>query len=147
MPALTRRREPDRQQETWHVYYGDVPVGTIGERAGVPHNVDQWEWRVGFYPVSRRPGERSQGAAAATFKEARAAFEGAWRDYLPRCTEADFAENRRHRAVTAWKYRMHDTGTPLPTQMSDGVSRCFCGAPLTNATIDEHIRQAHMEMA
>jgi hypothetical protein len=147
MPALTRRREPDRHQETWHICYGDVPIGTIGERAGVPHDVDQWEWRVGFYPVSHRQGERQIGATAASFEQARAAFEGAWRDYLPRCTEADFAENRRHRAVTAWKYRMHDTGTPLPTQMSDGVSRCFCGAPLTNATIDEHIRQAHVDMA
>jgi hypothetical protein len=42
---------------------------------------------------------------------------------------------------------MHNTGTPLPTQISDCVSQCFCGAALTNATIDEHIRQAHVDMA
>ena len=116
MPTLTRRLEPDRHQETWHIYYGDVPVGTIGQRAGVPHNVDQWEWRIGFYPVSHRPGERQPlGGTARTFEQARAAFEEAWQAYLPRCTDADFAENRRQRAATAWKYRMHDLGLPMPT--------------------------------
>jgi hypothetical protein len=29
MPALTRRRDPDAQQETWLIYYGDVQVGTM----------------------------------------------------------------------------------------------------------------------
>ena len=94
MPALTRRREPDRQQEFWHIYYGDTPVGRITERAGLPHDVDQWEWRVGFYPVTHhRPVERSPGDTAATFDEARAALETAWPDYIARCTDADFAEN------------------------------------------------------
>src|ERR1700709_2127654 len=147
MPALTRRREPYRPQETWHVYYGDTRVGTIGERAGVPHDVEQWEWSVGFYPVEHRPGERHPKGIARTFEQARAAFEAAWPDYLARCTEADFAENRRQRAATAWKSRMHDTGTPLPTQMTDGRSQCFCGAPLTTQSIDDHILQAHMDMA
>jgi hypothetical protein len=32
----------------WHVYYGDVRVGSIGERAGVPVDVDKWQWRCGF---------------------------------------------------------------------------------------------------
>jgi hypothetical protein len=41
MPALTRRRDPEVHQETWHVYYGDAHVGTIGERPGVPVEVDQ----------------------------------------------------------------------------------------------------------
>jgi hypothetical protein len=145
MPALTRRREPDIHQECWHVYYGDTRVGTITERAGVPHDVDQWLWSVGFYPVDHR-GIIS-GGTAATFSQARDAFDAAWHDYLPRCTEADFAENRRQRAATAWKNRMHDTGTPLPTQMSDGRSQCFCGAPLTIDTVDAHIAQAHMDMA
>jgi hypothetical protein len=40
MPALTRRRRHDAQQETWLVYYGDVQVSTISERAGVPANTD-----------------------------------------------------------------------------------------------------------
>jgi hypothetical protein len=147
MSALTRRLEPDRHQECWHIYYGDTRVGTITERAGVPHDVEQWEWSVGFYPVNHRPEERQPKGSAKTFEQARAAFEAAWPDYLARCTEADFAENRRHRAFTASKYRMHDTGTPLPTQMTDGRSQRFCGAPLTIATVDAHIQQAHMDMA
>jgi hypothetical protein len=147
MPALTRRLEPDSHQQCWRVFYGDTQIGRITERAGVPHDVDQWEWSVGFYPVSHRPEERSPGDTAATFEEARAAFEEVWRDYLPRCTEADFAENRRQRAFTAWKYRMHDTGTPLPTQKPSGRSKCFCGVPLAIPEVADHVHQAHMDMA
>lgn len=142
---LTRRREPDRHQETWHIYYGDTRVGTIGERAGVPVDVDQWGWKCGFYPVDHRG--ISEVGTAATFEEARTAFEVAWGSYLPRCTEADFAENRRQRAATAWKYRMHETGSKLPTQLTSGISKCFCGAPLTIQSVDSHIEQAHMDMA
>jgi hypothetical protein len=47
MPARTRRREKDRQQESWQVFYGDVQVGWIGERAGVPKGVEQWGWSAG----------------------------------------------------------------------------------------------------
>jgi hypothetical protein len=36
MPELTRRRDPDAQQETWLIYYGDVRVGVIAERIGNP---------------------------------------------------------------------------------------------------------------
>jgi hypothetical protein len=35
MPALTRRRYLERQ-DCWHVYYGDVHVGTIAIQPGVP---------------------------------------------------------------------------------------------------------------
>jgi hypothetical protein len=42
MPPLTRRRIPCARNEAWRVFYGDVPVGTIGRRAGVPIHVDQW---------------------------------------------------------------------------------------------------------
>jgi hypothetical protein len=43
MSALTRSRSDNTHQETWHVYYdGNVHAGTIGERAGVPIDVDQW---------------------------------------------------------------------------------------------------------
>ena len=50
MPSLTRRRSDNPQQVTWHVHYGDVHVGTIGEHAGVPVDVDPWHWSCGFYP-------------------------------------------------------------------------------------------------
>jgi hypothetical protein len=42
---------PLRQPAPSHlVYCEDVHVGTIGERAGVPVDVDQWQWSCGFYP-------------------------------------------------------------------------------------------------
>src|SRR5450755_2063498 len=108
MPALTRRRDPDIHHECWHVYYGDVHVGTIGERAGVPVDVHQWGWSCGFYPLSHR-GRRAEGTAM-TFAEARGDFEAAWREYLPNCTVADFTAYRRQRAFTEWKYAMSDAG-------------------------------------
>jgi hypothetical protein len=37
MPALTRRRYPERQ-DCWHVHHGDVHVGTIAIRH--PHDTD-----------------------------------------------------------------------------------------------------------
>jgi hypothetical protein len=42
MTELTRRRAPESHQETWHIFLRDVQVGTIGKRAGVPVDVDQW---------------------------------------------------------------------------------------------------------
>jgi hypothetical protein len=63
MPTLTRRRSDNDHQETWHVYYGDIHVGTIGERAGCPVDEDQWKWSCGFYP-GLHPGRQRYGTAA-----------------------------------------------------------------------------------
>jgi hypothetical protein len=41
MPQLTRRRQPKRS-DCWHVYYGDVQVGTIAVQAGLPLSEPQW---------------------------------------------------------------------------------------------------------
>jgi hypothetical protein len=41
MPDPTRCRYPERQ-DCWHVYYGDVHVGTMAIRTGCPADVDQW---------------------------------------------------------------------------------------------------------
>jgi hypothetical protein len=103
MPALTRRSN-DAHAESWQIFYGDVQVGTIGIRAGVPVDVDQWGWSCGFHPLKRVDG------TAASFEIARSEFEAAWQEYLPKCTEADFAECRRQRAWTSWKYAMLDAG-------------------------------------
>jgi hypothetical protein len=142
MPTLTRRRAKDTHQECWHICYGDVRVGTITERAGVPHDVDQWGWQCGFYPLSHR-GEHAEGTAGS-FKQARADFEAAWTEYLLKCTPADFLEYRRQRARTAWKYEMHDTGTKMPTSLPNGRSQCFCGAVIDIAGTDQHVYDAHM---
>ena len=93
MPELTRRRSEQHREECWHIYFGDVPVGTIAERTGNPHDTDQWEWSCGFYPGSG-PGEIS--------------FERAWQVFLSNRTEADFQAWRNQRDWTALKYALWD---------------------------------------
>src|ERR1017187_4267612 len=95
MPALTRKCVNDRP-ETWHVHYAGVRVGVIVERSGAPPSADPWQWCCGFYPGSN-PGDDRHGTAA-TFEAARAAFEAAWRDYLPKRSEADFEDWRQDAA-------------------------------------------------
>jgi hypothetical protein len=141
MCALSRRRSPDRP-DCWHVYYGDVHVGTIAARAGVPVDVDQWSWQCGFYPPSHH-GRHTEGTAE-TFEQARADFEAAWNEYLPKCTEADFEEYRRQEAWTAWKYAMHDAHLRLPTQFPEGHARCYCGATIDIQGTAPHVFAAHM---
>ncbi|TKV78938.1 hypothetical protein FDV58_24880 [Bradyrhizobium elkanii] len=86
MTGLTRRRDRESVREKWDIFHGDVRVGSIGRRAGVPNHVDQWEWKCGFYPGC----DRSASGPAVTFDQARAAFEAAWHALLPTLTEADF---------------------------------------------------------
>jgi hypothetical protein len=64
--TLTRRRDHDRREECWLIYFGDVHVGTIAVRSGIPHDQPAWGWRCGFNPGSN-PGECTSGTAA-TFR-------------------------------------------------------------------------------
>jgi hypothetical protein len=98
MPELTRRRSLEAPDECWHVYYGDVRVGTIAIRTGMPPHEDPWGWSCGFYPGSH-PGECIDGTAA-TFDLARVEFEDAWRVFLSNRTEADFQSWRAQRDWT-----------------------------------------------
>ena len=102
MPELTRRPDPHRS-DSWHVYYGDIHVGTIARAVALRNAITQWKWSCGFYPG---PGDQL-GGTADTFAEARVALKAAWQDYLPRCTEADFQ---------AWRdqHRRFDRGEPIP---------------------------------
>jgi hypothetical protein len=75
------------------------------------------------------------------------AFESAWRVFLAKRTEADFDEYRKHRAWTAWKYAMWDSGCKLPTQVASGQSRCFCGAVIDIKGMSQHVHIAHMKAA
>ena len=145
MSALTRRREKDRHQESWRIYFGDVQVGWIGERAGVPKGVDQWGWSCGFHPGSDVK-DHARGTAA-TFDQARADFEAAWRVFLPKCTEEGFQDWRRQRASTEWKYAMWEAGCRMPTQAVDGRTRCFCGEPIDVRSSSDHVYACHMEAA
>jgi hypothetical protein len=111
MPALTRKRVND-QPERWHVHFAGVRVGMILERSGVANTAEPWEWHCGFYPGSN-PGEQRYGRAAS-FEAARAAFEAAWREYLPKRSEADFEAWRHQEAWTAEKYRRFDRHERMP---------------------------------
>jgi hypothetical protein len=112
MPELSRRRSLDALEECWHIYYGDVRVGTIAIRTGMPPGEDPWGWNCGFYPGSH-PGECADGTAA-TFDQARADFEQAWAVFLSNRTDADFQEWRDQRDFTAEKYRRFDRGERMP---------------------------------
>jgi hypothetical protein len=87
MLALTHRRDPDARFECWMIFCGDVHVGIISIRSGIPHDQALWGWRCGFYPGSE-PGEYLSGTAM-TFDQARADFAKAWQVLSARRTEAD----------------------------------------------------------
>jgi hypothetical protein len=74
MPMLTRRRSPDAKEDCWQIFYGDVRVGTIAKRIGIPRDQHLWGWTCGFYPGGHP----------------RAGFEAAGRVFLAKRTEADF---------------------------------------------------------
>src|SRR6266436_9430294 len=112
MPELTRRRSLDAREECWHVWYGGWCVGTIAIRTGMPPGEDPWGWACGFYPGSH-PGECTDGTAA-TFDQARADFEAAWRVFLSNRTESDFQAWRDQRDSTARKYALWDAGNGVP---------------------------------
>ena len=120
MPDLTRRPDPHRAH-SWLVYYGDVHVGTISKGVGNPGAAEAWQWLCGFYPGSN-PGDQ-RGGTAGTFDQARAAFEAAWRVYLPKRSEADFQAWRDQRDWTAEKYRRLDRGEPMPPDWRVGELR------------------------
>jgi hypothetical protein len=130
MPELTRRRDP-HLPDCWCIHYGHVHVGTIGCRARNAHNPDAPEWSCGFYPGSES-GEHRNGTAA-TFEEARAAFEDAWHDFLSKRTEADFQAWRDQCDWTALKYAMWAKGEKLPSQVPSSLMQCVCGE-----TFDSH---------
>jgi hypothetical protein len=145
MPTLTRRRSDNPHQEVWQIHCAGVCIGTIGERAGVPVHADQWQWSCGFHP-GLGPGQERRGVAP-TFAEARAGFEADWTTLQPEIPEGALEANRYSTAFTAWKYRMWECGCRMPTQNTSGVSTCFCGVEITNASSEAHIRESHMERA
>jgi hypothetical protein len=146
MPKLTRRRYPE-SQDCWHVYYGDVHVGTIAIRTGVPHHEDPWGWICGFYPGSK-PGEYRDGTAA-TFDQARADFEAAWRIFLSKRTEADFQAWRDQRDWTERKYAMWERGERMPSQWPNSLMTCPRGETFDSHRLEHtvihvpHISAAH----
>ncbi|TYO65494.1 hypothetical protein FXV83_16290 [Bradyrhizobium hipponense] len=137
-------RKPDKDPHRaggWFVYWGDVRVGHIAKRAGIPNHTPQWGWSCGFYPGCE-PGQSTTGTAES-FEEARAGFERDWEKLLATRTEEHFEEWRRSRDFHAWKDKMHEEKLFLPTQTRGAPARCFCGEFITIASQDEHIHCAH----
>jgi len=133
MPALTRRRSDDSHREVWLVYFGDVRVGSIGERAGAPVDVDQWQWRCGIHPGCS-PSEHRDGTAPDFFT-ARREFETAWREFSAEKTEADYQEWRDQRDRTARKYASWARGEkrelhPAPLCVASAASPSIATSPL-----------------
>ncbi len=123
-PALTRRRDRRcRHEETWHICCGDVRVGMISERAGVPIEVEPWGWALGFYPGMEPP--HSEGTAA-TFELARAAFEECWQQTLPTLTAEQFEAWRHDRDFRAEIRAKRARGEKLDTETFSSMMRCVC---------------------
>jgi len=124
-------------------YFGDIHAGTIALRSGNPATTASWEWRCGFYPGSE-PGDATSGTAA-TFWEARNAFEAAWRIFLAKRTEADFQAWRDDRDRTAEKYALWDSGQRLPPldwERGKPCSiwmKCQCGAIFNSHRLDDTV--------
>lgn len=131
---LTRRQSGS---ETWQVYYGDVRVGFIGKRSGVPVDADQWGWSAGI-----KSGELETGTAE-TFEAARRGFQEAWERLRPTVTPKMLDEWRRYTAFHAWMQKMKSSGLRLPTQNETGRARCFCGMELTTAEMEDHAFVVH----
>jgi hypothetical protein len=147
MPVLTRRRSKNHDHhEVWDIYFGDVQVGTIGERAGAPVHVNQWKWSAGFYPGCK-PGEHRSGTALDFFT-ARRNFEAAWRDLSATKTEADYQEWRDQRDRTARKYTSWARGEKLPSQIPSSMMRCVCGVRFdSHRPAESYDHRAHIYAA
>jgi hypothetical protein len=131
MSVLTCRRSADTHRESWGIYYGDVRIGTIGRRVGVPVEVDQWGWSLGFYP-GLEPSQHRLGSAA-TFGQARAGFEAAWTGLLPEIPAGAFDEYRRDREHRAEIRLSTPAMKGLPAKHRHRLMRCACGV-----TFDSH---------
>ena len=146
MPQLTHRRYAERL-DCWHIYFGDIHVGTIAHRVGHPHDQDPWQWLCGFYPGSD-PGEQT-GGTAPTFDQARPDFEVAWRAFSAKRSEADYQAWRDQRDWTTRKYAMWERGELMPSQKPNSMMRCRCGTTFASHKLEHmlihvpHITSAH----
>jgi hypothetical protein len=144
MPSLSRRRSQNPHQETWHVYFEGVQVGTIAERAGVPTNVERWGWECGFSPALDR-GIRAAGIAQ-TFDQACRFRKGVAKGSAEVYRAGFCATSLRARAHSL-EIRHVGCGCKMPTQTVDGSAKCFCGAPINTKSIVEHILACDMDVS
>ncbi|MGO4513691.1 hypothetical protein CT676_42695 [Bradyrhizobium sp. MOS001] len=144
--ALTRRRSDNTHQKTWQIYFGDVRVGTIGSRAGVPTAADQWGWPCGFYP-GLEPGQHRNGTAE-TFEAAREEFESAWSELLPCIPDSAFAEWRNDRDWRAEMKAKRARGEKLDSEIRNTLMRCVCGTVFDSwKPVESYPHRAHIYAA
>jgi hypothetical protein len=105
MRTLTCRRQQDRHQECWRVFFGDVQVGTIGERgcrlrwtsgAGTTGSLRRWTVASALTAPPRRsrrraPPSRPHGAATCRLRR--------WQSPAARCRGTFRRFTARHRRV------------------------------------------------
>jgi hypothetical protein len=133
VPELTPPPLPDAREECWQIFYGDVRVGTIAKRVGIPRDQHLWGWTCGFYPGSHA-GECT-GGAAATLDQAKADFEKAWTVFLSKRTEADFQEWRDQQDWTERKYAM---------RKARGERMSFATAPMGSAALSRSSSESQL---
>jgi hypothetical protein len=125
------------------MYYGDVRVGVIALRVGIPHDEDPWGWSCGFYPGSH-PGECTNGSAA-TFEQARSDFAEAWRLFLVNRTEVDFKDGARRGTGRRENMRcgMLASGLPPnewePRKPCSTFMKCLCGEIFNSHRLEENL--------
>jgi hypothetical protein len=129
MPAPTRRRSNDPHRESWSIFYGDVRIGTIGKRVGVPIEVDQWGWSLGFRPRTRTASIR----LGCNLRPARAVFEAEWAALRPQIPAGAFEEYRRDSQHRGEIRAILARGERLPSETPSSLMRCVCGV-----TFDSH---------
>jgi hypothetical protein len=141
MPALTRRRHPERP-DCWHVTMAMCKSARLRSNRDCRSAPSNGDGTAAFVPPSHRG--RDLAGYSSSFGQARDAFEAAWKDYLTRCTPPDLDDYRRQCAWTGWKYAMHDVDLRLPTKFTEGRARCFCGATIDIQGTATHVYAADM---
>lgn len=133
--TLSRRRMETEHHEQWAIHDGNVRVGIVSKVNATGSRV-AWQWSCW--------GQAS--GTADTLEDARAAFQKAWEKIGPTITADDREAWLFEEAFTSWKYAMWKAKCRMPMQSPEGWSHCFCGARITTAGVDDHVRAAHMRV-
>jgi len=124
---------PDAKQECPQIFYGDVRLGTIAKRIGIPNDQPRWGWSCGFYPGSD-PGDCTNGSAA-TFLRAISRLPGA---SVCQSDRGDFQE-RDQQESTERKYTMRTQGERMPSQKPTSLIRCTCAQVFDTHRLEETV--------
>jgi hypothetical protein len=142
MPALTRRRYPERPN-CWPVYYDDVQVGCIAGRpasrststngAGIAASLRR---RIVGTGLTERPGHSTKPGPISNTHGA------------PTSRGAPMLISRNTAASAPGRLgNMRCAMPPAANATGGGRSTCFCGAAIDNAGLTEHVYAAHIKPA